>query len=106
MAITRQGRPTHLVSQNKRIRFWHRCLTYVSNAWVIRVSKLIDGIDLDTKNKKYNPAKVFIKLDESDVSDLLDSKELPDMYKILVCQTRARDRLDKLCKPCIGSKST
>lgn len=45
MAIYGQGRPTHLMSQNKRVRLWHRQLAHISNARVVRASKLIDSID-------------------------------------------------------------
>ena len=72
----------------------------------MRASRLADGIDLDTEDKEYNPAEVLIESDESDVSDLSDSEESPDVRTTLVCQTRAEDILDKLCEPCVGSKST
>lgn len=51
----------------------------------MRASRFINDINLDTKNKKYNPLEVFIELDKSDVSDLLDFKEPPDIYTVLVC---------------------
>ena len=72
MAITGRGRPTHLVSQNKRIRLWHRRLVHVSNARVVRASKLVDDISLDQDDREYNPAKVFIDLDDSNASDCSD----------------------------------
>lgn len=56
MAVGR-GRPTHIVSKNKRIRIWHRRLGHGSNARVIRASKLVDAIDIgatpSTILKKY-----------------------------------------------------
>lgn len=75
MAIRGRGRPTHLVSPNKRIRLWHRCLAYVSNARVVRASKLVDGIDLGPK-KEYDPAEVLIDSDDSEAS--ADENESPD----------------------------
>lgn len=72
----------------------------------MRASKLINGIDLDTKDKEYNPAEVLIELDEFDISDLSDFKKLSDLYIALVCQTKAKDILDKLCKLCVRNKST
>lgn len=56
MAVGR-GRPTHIVSKNKRIRIWHRRLGHGSNVRVIRASKLVDAIDIGatpiTIPKKY-----------------------------------------------------
>lgn len=106
MAMTRQDWPTHLISQNKRICLWYRHLVHISNAQVVRASRLTDGTDLNTKDKEYNPVEVLIMSDKSNVSDLSDSKELPDVCTTLVCQIRAKDILDKLYEPCIGSKST
>ncbi len=118
MAITGRGRPTHLVSQNKRIRLWHRRLVHISNARVVRVSKLVDGISLDQDDKEYNPAKVFIDSDDSDASDCSNQEESPIQLLVesvaevtpraTVQQTRIKDLedLDKLCTLCVGSKST
>lgn len=75
MAITERGRPTHLVSQNKRIRLWHRRLTHVSDARVVRAAKLVDGIVFEQEGRKYNPAEVLIDSDDSNAT--LDKKELP-----------------------------
>ncbi len=69
MAIRGKGRPTHLVSQNKRIRLWHRRLAHVNNARVVRAFKLVDGVDLGPDNKEYDPAEVFIDSDNSDNSE-------------------------------------
>ena len=77
MAITRRGRPTHLVSQNKHIRLWHRQLAYVSNARIVRVSKLVDGISLDQDDREYNLAEVFVDSDDSNASDYSDQEESP-----------------------------
>lgn len=78
MAIAGCGRPTHLDSQNKRIRVWHRRLAHASNAQIVRASKLTDGIDLNTSNSKYDPAEIFIDSDDSDASDSnFDSKHRP-----------------------------
>lgn len=68
MAMTGRGRPTHLVSQNKRVRLWHRRLAHISNARVLRAAKLVDGMKLDNE-KEYDPAEVLIDSDDSDVSN-------------------------------------
>ena len=116
MAIQGRGRPTHLVSQNKRIRLWHRRLAHISNGRVVRASKLVDGIQLGhDDDKEYNPAEVLIDSDDSDASDASDSEEplkMPSGMEAkpttVVCQTKIEDPdiLDKLCTPCVGSKST
>lgn len=116
MAIHGRGRPTHLVSQNKRIRLWHRRLAHISNARFVRAPKLIDGIQLGyDDNEEYDPAEVLINSDDSDASDASDSEESPTMPSVMeatptsvVCQTKIEDPdiLDKLCTPCVGSKAT
>lgn len=132
MAITRQGRPTHLVSHNKHIRIWHRRLAHASNARVIRAYKLTDGIDLkNIPSKEYDPAKVLIDSDDSDASDAdasrvrTTSAASPAISPTLAAlpfpvhpaitpltavaastQANNLDNLDKLYMPCVGSKST
>ena len=69
MAIRGKSGPTHLVSQNKRIRLWHQRLAYVSNARVVRAFKLVDDVNLGPDNKEYDPAKVFIDSDNSNNSE-------------------------------------
>lgn len=73
MAITGWGRPTHFVSQNKRIRLWHQQLGYTINARVVRVFKLVDGIDLDMENKEYDSAEVLLNSDDLNNSDKFNS---------------------------------
>ena len=116
MAIQRRGQPTHHVSQNKRIRLWYRQLGNISNGRVVRASKLVDGIQLGhDDDKKYDLAEVFIDSDDSDASNASDSEEplkMPSGMEAkpitVVCQTKIEDPeiLDKLCTPCVGSKST
>lgn len=116
MAMTRQGRPTHLVSQNKRIRLWHRRLVqvHISNARVVRASKLVDGINLNISDQEYDPAEVLVDSDDSDMSDLNHSTSFDNVPTAVVRAaaahtTRPSDNnniLNKLCTPCVGSKST
>lgn len=114
MAIIGRGRPTHLVSHNKHVRIWHRRLAHASNARVIRASKLTDGINLkDVATKEYNPTEVVIDSDDSEASetDTLSNENaiatLPPRHKaVMSCHTDNPDDLDKLCTPCVGSKST
>lgn len=81
----------------------------------MRVFKLVNNIDLDNNNKEYNPAKVLIDLDNSNISKLFDSKksftQLPSakaISTIVVCQIRTKNSniLDKLYILYIGSKLT
>ena len=116
MAIQRQGRPTHFVSPNKRIRLWHCRLAHISDGRVVRASMLVDGIQLGyDDNKKYDPTEVFINLDDSDVCNVSNSKEpltmpfgMEAIPIIVVCQTKIEDPdiFDKLYIPCVGSKLT
>lgn len=46
IVLRRRERSTHLVNKNKKIRIWHRKLSHVNNARVIRALTLVDGIDL------------------------------------------------------------
>lgn len=115
IAIIGRGRPTHLVSQNKYIRLWHRQLGYISNVHIVRVSKLVDGIDLDMKNKEYDPAEVL--LDSDDLDDFnefnpnnnkappLTNTSVPSPKTAVIQQTTSDLNIfDKLCMPYVGSK--
>lgn len=42
----------------------------------MRVLKLVDGINLNNNNKKYNRTEVFIDSDNSHISKLLDPEKL------------------------------
>lgn len=77
MTIPGKGRPTHLVSQNKRIRLWYRRLTHANNVRVVRASKLVDGINLGLK-KEYNLVEVFVNSKDSDADDFRDTDNLED----------------------------
>lgn len=117
MAITGRGRPTHLVSKNKRIRLWHQRLAHVSNARVVRVSKLVESIDLGPA-KEYDPTEVFVDSKDSDDSEdnsraepsLAQQHTLEEVDPGSAHQIKSsidnNDALDKLCTPCVGSKST
>lgn len=122
MTITEQGQPIHLMSQNKCICFWHQQLAYVSNARIIKASKLVDNINLKQNDKEYNSVEVLIDFDESDTSDCLDQvsdcsnqEESSAQLSAEIAITRAAlyqtkvedfDALNKLCRLCVESKST
>lgn len=89
---------------------------------MVKAFKLVDGINLKQNNKEYNSAKVLIDSDESDASDYLDQvsdcsdqEKLSTQLLVEIAITRAvlhqikvedPDALNKLCKPCAGSKLT
>lgn len=77
IAIIGRGRLTDLVSQNKCICLWHQQLVYVNNSYILRASKLVDGISLDQNDKEYNFTEVFISSDDSNALDCSDQEELP-----------------------------
>lgn len=60
------GRPTHIISKNKQIQIWYHQLAYVSNAIVVRASKLVNGININ--NAEYNPEEMFIDSDLSETN--------------------------------------
>lgn len=84
----------------------------------MRAAKLVDGISLKQDSREYTFAKVLIDLDDFDVSDCSNQRDLPIQLlikivaevipKVTVCQTRIKDfdNLCKLCTPCVESKST
>lgn len=117
MAIIEQDRLTHLVSQNKRIQLWQPQLRHISNIRIVKVSKLVDGIDLDMKNKEYNPTKVLFNSDDSNNSDKFNpnNDKAPSFTdtsvsrpKTAVIQQTTSDPniLNKLYISCIGNKSS
>lgn len=126
MAIRGRGRPSHFESQKKRIRLWHRRLAHANNTRVVRVSKLINGVDLNLANgKEYDPSEIFIDSYDSETSanenkspnnSILQPGPAPvlpidTMTSALnpICQTKEYEDIDtivKLCTPCVGSEST
>ncbi len=98
-----KGRPTHLVSKNKKIRIWNRRLGHASNARVIRASKLVDSIEI--KDKEYNPTE-----DDNDtlggpmISDPNATSKHPPEFAANASETNSD--FDHICRKCVGSKST
>lgn len=73
---------------------------------MIKASKLTDGIDLDLA-KEYNPAEVFVDSENSDADSSGDeSQPKHSVARQFKADTDNIDALDKLCAPCVGSKST
>lgn len=68
MAITGRRRRIHLVSQNKHISFWHQQLAHVSNACVVRASRLVDGVVFKQEGREYDPTEILIDSDNSDAT--------------------------------------
>lgn len=117
IAITGRGWPVQLVSWNKRITIWHQGLAHASNTWVVRASKLTDGINFNTSNSEYNLTKAFINLNQSNASDSYSNSEIPTAINLIASNSipiiaifqeknaKNPDNLDKLCTSCIRSKS-
>ncbi len=108
---TGKGRPTHLVSKNKKVRIWHRRPGHASNARVIRVSKLVDGIEIE--DKEYDPTEVFIDNDTEDDNNTLGGLIISDPNAppkhpsdIAANASETNSDLDHICGQCVGSKST
>lgn len=77
MAITKQGRLTHIVSQHKCIYLLHRRLAHISSARIVKAANLVDSISLEQEGNKYNPAEVLIDSEDSNPSDSLDEERSP-----------------------------
>ncbi len=110
MAITGQGQLTHLVTQNKYIYLWHWWLAHVSNTRIVKTTKLVISIVLKQKSREYDFAEIFIDSDNSNA--ILDEEESPIQLSAETSTTAIHqtienpDVIDKICIPCIGSKST
>lgn len=76
IAIIRRGRPTHFISQDRRICLWYQKQARVSNACMIKAAKLVDIISFKQKDKEYNLTEVFVDLDDSDASVSSDEEGL------------------------------
>lgn len=74
IAITRWGQFTHVVSQNKRICIWYYYLAYISNAHIVRASKLVNSIDFNIR-KEYDFLEILVDLDNLYNSNALDHKD-------------------------------
>ncbi len=110
IAINRQIWLTYLISQNKRLCLWHQRLAHVSNAQVVKVFKLVEGIDLGP-TEEYNLVEVFMDSEDlddsgSDSQSLLEKETGSSSACQIKANTNDNDLLDKLCTPCMGSKLT
>lgn len=65
-----------LISRNKRICLWHWRLAPISNAYIVEITKLVDGNHLEQKNKEYNFVEVVVDSDDSDTLVNLDERRL------------------------------
>lgn len=123
MQVTGRGRPTHLVSKNKKVRVWHRRFAHASNARIVRASRLLDG--MGDFNKEYNPTEIYSDSELSDDDASLNqpiprSDDDADTNKPESEQPQppnpspamssrlatTNSDFDSLCTPCIASKQT
>lgn len=103
------GRLTQIVSKNKQIQIWHHQLEYANNVKVVRVSKLVNKINID--NIKYNPKEVFINsnLSKTDEQSNIANKNFAPLVDLDFSSSTLRNIMsdfDQLYWPCIRSKST
>lgn len=116
-----RGRPTHLISKNKRVRIWHRRLGHASNARVIRALRLLTG--MGDFNTEYDPAEVYSDSEESEPeaerspSPSPHTSEANSPVGTIPAQSYANSSeasartiidndFDSLCSPCVASKQT
>lgn len=109
MAITGGDHLTNLVGQNNQIRIWYCRMAHINNVEVVRISKVVDGINIGLTNKEYNSAEVFIdsnnpKPPDNETINLLVDQE--SLLAIIASTRKADNIIDKLCAFCVGSKST
>lgn len=104
---TGRGRPTPLVSKNKKVRIWHRRLRHASNARVIEASILVYGIEIE--GNEYDPTKIFIDSDTKDDENTLDTPIVSDPdapSELAAYASKKNSDFNHICDPCAGSKST
>ena len=76
MSTTGQGRLTHLVSHNKKVRVWHRRFGHASNARIICASKLL--IEIGDFSANYDLAEIYSNFEASELEDLtINNANLP-----------------------------
>lgn len=98
------------MSQNKCFYLWYYRFAHVSNAQVVKTSKLVGGIELGP-TKRYNLVEVFVDLEDLDDSgdnpqSPLEKETDPSFAYQIKTNTDNNNLLNKLCNPCLGSKST
>lgn len=104
MTVQGRGRPTHLVSRNKRVRVWHRRMGHASNARIIRASKLLIG--MGDFNAEYDPEEVYSDSEQSASNDDVETEttqEAPELLTAFASHAIEND-FDSTCTPCIASK--
>ena len=109
MIISRKG-PIYIVNWNKQINIWYHWLGHINNIRVVKVSKIVNGININ--NAKYNPKKVFIDSDLSKTGkqpNVIDKNlaHLADSaFSSYLLKDTTLSNFDQLCDSCIRSKST
>ena len=99
MLVRGRDQSTYSLSSNRQIQLWHCYLGNASNARVIQVSKLVDGIDL---------GEITGPIDDSHFSDSQlefdsDSDKPSPINKAMDLNING---VEKLCETCIKSKHT
>lgn len=102
MQATGRGRPTHLVSKNKKVRVWHQRFGHASNARIVRASKLLTGME-NFNNNSYDPTDVYSDSEQSEFEYECDHDN--EAKASLLAPPPDKD-FDSICTPCIASKQT
>lgn len=107
---TSQRRPIHIVNKNKQIHIWHCRIDHVSIAKIIRISKLVNVINI--YNTEYNSEKVFIDFNISKIDELpnIVNKNLSYLANLILSSFLLKNTMlsdfDQLYALEIESKST
>lgn len=93
-----KDQPTYLLSKDPEIRLWHCYFAYVSNAWIIQVSKLVDKMKLsNAENENFNNNWF---LSDSEIDDWNESE--PDIFN-LAPPIKITESIKEFCDTCIES---
>ncbi len=106
MTVQKRGRPSHFISRNKRVRIWHRRIENTSNTRIIRISKLLTGIE--DFNTEYDPEEVYNDLEQSTSDNNIEAKTIQEVPKLLTTfvSYATENNFDSIYTPCIASKQT
>lgn len=92
----------HLVIRSKKVKIWHRKFTPISNARIIRASKLV--IRMGKFNTNYNPTKIDNDFKASEPDNTDTEIESNDVTLWASKISNFETDFDKICNPCIWSK--
>lgn len=117
MMTTGRGRPTHLVSRIKKVRIWHKRFGHVSNARIIRASKLLTR--MGNFNEEYDPAEIYSDSKASEPKEIFTDIDADNSNPVETPATGPAETpitmkafkifnsdIDQIYEPYVGSKQT